>query len=293
MGHIADGAPKLPQVQDQSGWVPDPSHPARPSLLDVVARASQETHARTWDEAESAAMERALESLETAASWMNECIRKSEEREKLRELQLKFVGADILGSNTQHGISTRALVMEGELVQITSRGSHRTYYFHLFNDALIYSRPTANQGFKFHGAVMVNGSSSVENVERAPVNSKAYTQYGTRGSGENGIPINQMMPNELFKRVRSQVLDQGGEGQGGCGGAGPARSGGPVAHVSHPHRGEGLHGVHPHFGAQVQVDQGLCGHDRERGLASGCVREAHHCSHVHVRGFVETGEQCG
>ncbi|KAH9257935.1 hypothetical protein BASA81_003954 [Batrachochytrium salamandrivorans] len=115
--------------------------------------------------AEVANLTNAAQQVQLAAKFMNDCITRAEQKEQLRELQSKFVGGmvvDFIGGVGLAGY--RALVWEGELVRITSKSVHRTYYFHLMNDALVYSRQVKD-GYKFHRALTLTGTCSVHDVE--------------------------------------------------------------------------------------------------------------------------------
>lgn len=120
-------------------------------------------------------LERAIEEVDNAAKFMNECIWRAEQKEILRDLQSKFVGTvvDFIGGVGLAGY--RALIMEGELIRVTSKNMHRAYHFHLMNDALVYSRANGSGGFRFHRALSLNGSCSV--AESPSIKNQAYEIY--------------------------------------------------------------------------------------------------------------------
>eukprot|EP00945_MAST-04E_sp_MAST-4E-sp1_P000353 g353.t1 len=80
----------------------------------------------------------AIESVQHAATLINETIRGREEQDRLVRLESMFVeGRAGVPSLAKEG---RRLVKEGRLVK-RCRNSNREYYFHLFTDILLYSKP--------------------------------------------------------------------------------------------------------------------------------------------------------
>ena len=93
----------------------------------------------------------ALAQVNDAAVHINESIRRRENREKLNELTERFVTAsrdllDLMDTDVP-----RQLLREGELIRMTRRGK-AVFYFHLFDDLLLYSESTV-KGFKLHRRV--------------------------------------------------------------------------------------------------------------------------------------------
>ena len=102
----------------------------------------------------------ALAQVNDAAVHINESIRRRENREKLSELTERFVAGsrdalDLLDTDVP-----RQLIREGELTRITRRGS-TVYYFHLFNDLLLYSEDTV-KGYKLHRRVDLSDRCSIK-----------------------------------------------------------------------------------------------------------------------------------
>src|SRR5690606_25482912 len=83
---------------------------------------------------------------------VNEMIRQRENRQSLKELKDRFIGRgkELLLQNN------RVLIYQGFLTKV--RRYKIRYYFHLFNDILVYSELTSNNGYKLHRIIQLNES---------------------------------------------------------------------------------------------------------------------------------------
>jgi hypothetical protein len=104
----------------------------------------------------------AIEQSNQAALHVNQTIKDREMREKLMELERKFVSKIDLRETLQ----PRWLIREGLLQRLTRRGA-TTYYFHLFNDLLLYSEDTV-KGYKLHRRVALADRFSVSELPSKP-----------------------------------------------------------------------------------------------------------------------------
>jgi len=99
-----------------------------------------------------------LESLEVALKAcsqlnhdVNEAIKESERRERVRE-----VSRQIYGKEEQLMAPAREFIFQGELSKINRRGGSTSYTFFLFNDMLIYCKRISRKKWKMHQEIEIN-----------------------------------------------------------------------------------------------------------------------------------------
>lgn len=98
----------------------------------------------------------AVKRVDMAAHALNRAIRRREAREKLRQLESRFIGdIDLV-------VTGRQLLLEGPLVKVCRR-ANKEFYFHLFTDLLLYSEATV-LGYRLHRAMELE-MCAVEDVE--------------------------------------------------------------------------------------------------------------------------------
>ena len=104
----------------------------------------------------------ALGAIDSTAHLINETIRQREDFDKLVRLESRFSSGKV--SLAQLG---RRLVKEGNLIK-RGRKSNRQYYFHLFNDILLYSKSNnaQNTSFTLHRRIdLAYATINTENLE--------------------------------------------------------------------------------------------------------------------------------
>eukprot|EP00743_Colponemidia_sp_Colp-15_P009157 GILK01009991.1.p1 GENE.GILK01009991.1~~GILK01009991.1.p1 ORF type:complete len:1198 (-),score=260.65 GILK01009991.1:77-3361(-) len=99
-------------------------------------------------------LEASLKLLEDVAKYVNESIRQQENRQKLLEIQAKFVG------KVQLVEPHRMYVMDGPLIKICRR-SPKLFHFFLFNDVLVYGSviPGTNT-YLYHRTITLMGKNN-------------------------------------------------------------------------------------------------------------------------------------
>lgn len=77
---------------------------------------------------------------------------KQETEIELLKIQSQFIG------NPPIFKSGRKLILEGDLFRVSEDGKEKQYKFHLFSDALIYSRMLTQDSYKFTRALKLSSS---------------------------------------------------------------------------------------------------------------------------------------
>eukprot|EP00475_Leptophrys_vorax_P002916 TRINITY_DN1165_c0_g1_i3.p1 TRINITY_DN1165_c0_g1~~TRINITY_DN1165_c0_g1_i3.p1 ORF type:complete len:907 (-),score=264.81 TRINITY_DN1165_c0_g1_i3:479-3130(-) len=96
------------------------------------------------DHVDRQTLQAALEKFAETGSFITEAIRLDDNQEKIRELENKFTTPLTLAQ------AGREFVREGELEKVNRTGKSDKYYFHLFNDILMYSETVGKDKYKHH-----------------------------------------------------------------------------------------------------------------------------------------------
>eukprot|EP00735_Rhodelphis_limneticus_P014967 TRINITY_DN908_c0_g1::TRINITY_DN908_c0_g1_i2::g.16091::m.16091 TRINITY_DN908_c0_g1::TRINITY_DN908_c0_g1_i2::g.16091 ORF type:complete len:664 (-),score=187.68,sp/Q69ZL1/FGD6_MOUSE/31.84/3e-51,sp/Q69ZL1/FGD6_MOUSE/28.76/7e-21,sp/Q69ZL1/FGD6_MOUSE/43.48/4e-10,FYVE/PF01363.16/1.7e-18,FYVE/PF01363.16/4.2e-14,FYVE/PF01363.16/1.1e-20,RhoGEF/PF00621.15/2.3e-35,RhoGEF/PF00621.15/4e+03,PH/PF00169.24/1e-06,PH/PF00169.24/0.0063,FYVE_2/PF02318.11/0.02,FYVE_2/PF02318.11/0.0019,FYVE_2/PF02318.11/0.00011,zf-B_ len=105
------------------------------------------------------ATHQALDGMKDVAELVNETIRSRENYEKLLQIQKAFIGEKV-----PIVAPGRKFLKEGELLKVCRR-TNKPFYFHLFNDTLIYSEKIKDT-FLFHRALQVTAVDDVHDTEK-------------------------------------------------------------------------------------------------------------------------------
>jgi FYVE/RhoGEF/PH domain-containing protein 5/6 len=149
-------AERMPICKGQSLWsfliMPIQRVPRYVLLLKELQKRLPEDHPDKTN------MDEAISKVGEVGDYLNEAIRKRENMEKISELETKFNG------NIELLVPGRFIVKEAILKKLSHRGHLTEYQFHLFNDLLIYSKPSM-QGLQLKQRIELS-ILSVERFER-------------------------------------------------------------------------------------------------------------------------------
>jgi hypothetical protein len=102
----------------------------------------------------------ALTSIMDSISKIYISMDKQETEIELLKIQSQFIG------NPPIFKSGRKLILEGDLFRIADDGKEKQYKFHLFSDALIYSRMLTQDSYKFTRALKLSSSTLNDTPDR-------------------------------------------------------------------------------------------------------------------------------
>ena len=89
-------------------------------------------------------------------------VHKQETELELLKIQARFIG------NPPIFKTNRVLLFEGDLFRVTDKNEDKQYRFHLFSDALIYSRKLTSESYKFTRALKLSECSVNDLPDRLP-----------------------------------------------------------------------------------------------------------------------------